>query len=70
MRVASPEAALRQALDAAPAPVRLWWRDDDAGRDHPRLAALLDIARRREAPVALAVVPAWLEPPCAARILA
>lgn len=70
MRVASPEAALRQALDAAPAPVRLWWRDDDAGRDHPGLAALLDIARRREAPVALAVVPAWLEPPCAARILA
>ncbi len=70
MRAASPEAALRGALDAAPAPVRLWWRDDDAGRDHPRLAALLDIARRREAPLALAVVPAWLEPACAARVLA
>jgi hypothetical protein len=64
------EAALRRALDAAPVPVTLWWRDDDAGRDHPRLARLLALAERRQAPVALAVVPAWLEEPCAARILA
>lgn len=56
------------ALDAAPAPVTLWWRDDDAGRDDPRLARLLDLARGMAAPVALAVVPAWLEPACAARI--
>lgn len=67
---AEAEAALRRALDAAPALVRMWWRDDDAGRDHPRLAALLAIARRRAAPVALAVVPARLERACAARILA
>lgn len=70
MRAAEAEAALRCALDAAPALVRLWWRDDDAGRDHPRLESLLAIARRRAAPVALAVVPAWLERACAARILA
>ncbi|MEK0083444.1 polysaccharide deacetylase family protein [Benzoatithermus flavus] len=64
-----PEAALVAALGASPAPVVLWWRDDDAGRDHPRLASLLALAERRRAPVALAVVPEWLEEACAARIL-
>jgi hypothetical protein len=66
----SPEAELTAALDAAPGPVTLWWRDDDAGRDHPRLASLLALAGRRAAPIALAVVPDWLEEPCAERILA
>jgi hypothetical protein len=61
---------LCKALDASAAPVRFWWRDDDAGRDHPKLAALLDLAQRREAPLALAVVPAWLEDACTQRILA
>lgn len=64
------ERRLYEALDASAAPVRLWWRDDDAGRDHPKLAALLDLAHRREAPLALAVVPAWLEKACAKQILA
>ena len=49
-------------------PLRLWWRDDDAGRDHPRLARLLEIAGRHGAPVALAVVPDWLEPAARERI--
>lgn len=35
----------------------LWWRDDDAVRDGPRLARLLELAGGR-APLALAVVPA------------
>ena len=62
--------ALQSALDAAPAPVSFWWRDDDAGRAHPRLGQLLELAARHEAPVGLAVVPAWLEPEVAAAILA
>ena len=62
--------ALEAALDAAPAPIPLWWRDDDAGRSHPRLDRLLALAERRRAPLALAVVPAWLEAEVAGRILA
>jgi hypothetical protein len=65
-----PEARLCAALDAAPDPVVLWWRDDDAGRDHPRLARLLALAEARRAPACLAVVPDWLSGPCARRIRA
>jgi hypothetical protein len=50
--------------------IRVWWRDDDAGRDHPKLDRLLDLALRRGLPVALAVVPAWLEAEAQARIAA
>ena len=56
------EAATRQA------PVRFWWRDDDAGRPAPALDRLLDLAAQHEAPLALAVVPAWLEPAAQAAI--
>lgn len=52
------------------ATVEVWWRDDDAGRDDPRLARLLEIAARHRTPVALAVVPAWLDARGCARILA
>jgi hypothetical protein len=50
--------------------IRVWWRDDDAGRDHPKLDRLLELALRRGLPVALAVVPAWLDPAAQARIAA
>ena len=63
------ERALADAIAAAPAPVRFWWRDDDAGRDDERLVPLLRLADRRAAPLALAVVPDWLERACRARIL-
>ncbi|MFZ1426048.1 MAG: polysaccharide deacetylase family protein [Geminicoccaceae bacterium] len=63
-----PEARLRAALDALPAPVVLWWRDDDAGRDHPRLATLLDLSAAHGIPICLAVVPDWLTDACAERI--
>lgn len=56
---------LETALDAAARrgeTIRLWWRDDDAGRVHPALYRLLDLAERQYVPLALAVVPAWLEP--------
>ncbi|HMR29856.1 MAG TPA: hypothetical protein PKA13_23575 [Geminicoccaceae bacterium] len=59
---------LEALLAGRDTPVRLWWRDDDAGRDHPRLARLLEIAERHGAPLALAVVPSWLEPAARARI--
>ncbi len=39
----------------------LWWRDDDAVATTPALAPLLELARTREVPVALAVVPASLD---------
>jgi hypothetical protein len=55
---------LETVLDAAAArgeAIRLWWRDDDAGRGHPALARLLELAESRRLPVALAVVPAWLD---------
>ena len=47
-----------------------WWRDDDAGPDHPRLAALLAQRRRLAVPLALAAVPAQLTAATAAAILA
>jgi hypothetical protein len=56
--------AVRAALDAAAErgeAIRFWWRDDDAGRDHPALLRLLTLAEQRGLAVALAVVPAWLE---------
>jgi peptidoglycan/xylan/chitin deacetylase (PgdA/CDA1 family) len=49
------------ALDEAAHPVRFWWRDDDAGRHAPALDHLLELAARHAVPLALAVVPAWLE---------
>lgn len=48
-------------------PVALWWRDDDAVADTPALRRLLDLASGR-APVALAVIPAALDPGLAAAI--
>ena len=40
----------------------LWCRDDDACRDSPALDRLLERARDTEVPVALAVIPAQVEP--------
>ncbi len=61
------------ALDAAARrgeTIRVWWRDDDAGRDDPALSRLLDLAERHGSPLALAVVPSWLEPATQGRIAA
>lgn len=62
---------VRAALDEVAAQgraIRVWWRDDDAGRDHPALARLLRLAESHGLPVALAVVPAWLDANARARI--
>ncbi len=57
---------LEAGLDACAArgeAIRVWWRDDDAGREHPALERLLELAERQGVPLALAVVPLWLEAP-------
>jgi hypothetical protein len=50
------ELALWQAAGRT---VELWWRDDDAVSDTPALRRLIEIA---QVPVALAVIPAELQP--------
>jgi hypothetical protein len=64
---------LRTALDDVAArgeAIRVWWRDDDAGRDAPALTRLLELAECLEVPLALAVVPMWLDARAQARIAA
>jgi peptidoglycan/xylan/chitin deacetylase (PgdA/CDA1 family) len=58
------------AIAARGEAIRLWWRDDDAGRDEAALDRLLELAARRGLPLALAVVPLWLEAPVQALIAA
>ncbi len=53
--------AMHETSATAKRDVRLWWRDDDAGRTAPTLAPLLRLSRVGARPIGLAVVPAWLE---------
>lgn len=53
---------LADVLARRTTPLRLWWRDDDAGRPHPALDDMLSLAQRTGTPLALAIVPDWLEP--------
>ena len=46
----------------------LWCRDDDAWRDSPALGRLLEIASAAEIPVALAAIPALIEPSLVDRV--
>jgi peptidoglycan/xylan/chitin deacetylase (PgdA/CDA1 family) len=50
------------ALDAAPAPVEVFFRDDDAGWRDDRLHLLLDVFARLGLPLDLAVIPCELHP--------
>ncbi len=59
---------VRSALDAAPHPVRIFFRDDDAGWADDALARLIAIFRARGAPLDLAVIPCALTPPLARRL--
>ena len=64
---------LDAALDAVAGrgeTVRFWWRDDDAGEGSPALDRLLEMAERQGMPLALAVVPAWLQPEAQGQIAA
>ena len=56
------------ALDAAPAPVEVFFRDDDAGWGTDRLIALLDVFARHDLPLDLAVIPAALDDELAAEL--
>src|SRR5262245_41954303 len=51
-----------------PGSATLWWRDDDAGAASPAFDRLLTMAAAHAVPLALAVVPAWLEAAVAAQI--
>lgn len=48
---------VRRSLDAAPAPVAFFFRDDDAGWNDDRLFELLNIFAARNLPIDLAVIP-------------
>ena len=61
---------LREALDAAPAPVTFFFRDDDAGWDDARLFALLDLFAQRTVPIDLAAIPLDVTRQLAAALLA
>jgi len=50
-------APVRRALDSAPAPVRVFLRDDDVGWDDARLCVFLDRVTVHALPVDLAVIP-------------
>jgi hypothetical protein len=71
---AAPEgswAGLRGELEAwrqAGRTPTFWWRDDDATTVSPALDRLLELSDRQDAPVALAVIPAHLDPALARRV--
>jgi hypothetical protein len=50
------------AWSAVRRPVTMWCRDDDACHDSPGIRRLLEIGHAARAPIALAVIPAALEP--------
>jgi hypothetical protein len=58
------------ALDAAPAPVPVFFRDDDAGWGDARLFDLLDRFAARSLPVDLAVIPMALDHALAGQLVA
>lgn len=60
--------ALQAALDAAPAPVGFFLRDDDAGWSDGRLFALLDSTERAGVPIDLAAIPQVTTPALAAAL--
>ncbi|HEY7076619.1 MAG TPA: hypothetical protein VH418_14670 [Solirubrobacteraceae bacterium] len=61
-------APVAAALDAAPAPVSLFFRDDDAGWDDRRLLELTGRFAVADVPLDLAVIPAAITPALAAEL--
>ncbi len=58
------------ALDAAPSPVPVFFRDDDAGWGDDRLCALLDRFEARALPIDVAAIPRALGPAIARELAA
>jgi peptidoglycan/xylan/chitin deacetylase (PgdA/CDA1 family) len=52
---------VRRALDESPAPVPVFFRDDDAGWGTPRLVRLLEVVEQHGVALDLAVIPAALD---------
>lgn len=68
---ADPWSALDRELSAwadAGRAATFWWRDDDAVRPTPALDRLLSLSGRHGVPVALAVIPAFVEDGLARRL--
>ena len=61
---------VQAALDSAPAPVEMFFRDDDAGWANERLLALLDRFAEQALPLDLAVIPTELDDRLAAGLRA
>jgi predicted deacetylase len=61
---------LRAALDRAPEPVTVFFRDDDAGWRGDRLTTLLDLFAARGVPIDLAAIPLDATPALAAALRA
>jgi len=61
---------VRSAVQRADAPVRFFFRDDDAGWDDTALLRLLDLFHVRGVPIDLAVIPASLSDPLARELRA
>lgn len=59
---------VRAAIDSAPAPVELFFRDDDTGWGNDRLRALLDRFAEHDLPLDLAVIPIELDDLLAAEL--
>jgi predicted deacetylase len=59
---------VRSALEGTSHPVRVFFRDDDAGWDDDALFRLLDLCDEHEAPIDLAVIPCALTRPLAHRL--
>jgi len=59
---------VRAALDDAPAPVEVFFRDDDAGWDDTSLFALVRQFRERGLPLDLAAIPTALSPQTAGEL--
>jgi hypothetical protein len=61
---------VQAALDAAPAPVDVFFRDDDAGWRDDRLLALLEAFDEHALPLDVAVIPAAVSPAVAVELSA
>src|SRR4051794_35799746 len=61
-------APLTAALDAAPEPVDVFFRDDDGGWEDDRLLTLLDLFAGLGLPLDVAVIPQALSPAAAAQL--
>ena len=61
---------LRDALDAAPEPVTVFFRDDDAGWGDERLLTLLDLFAERAVPIDVAAIPLAVTPALARELSA